>query len=418
MNDRAPTPPTWFSSRPRWWAVGLALVVAASAVSGWSVVGEGDLEEAPSAADSAAPGAPGAPSMPVSGAPNMPVAGASNMPVGGAGAKAPGDAKAARAGGDSRSLAPENNVPRFAESLDVTAFLRGNLHTHSSRSDGDSPPEDVYAYYRDHGYAFLAMTDHNGRTDPAKYAAVARPGFVMIPGEEVTLLAAGKPVHVNALCTTTDIGGGAFDTGAEALRWAVAQVKAQGAVALINHPNFDWALGAEDLRAGHGAALLEIWSGHPHVRTEGDADHPSHEGLWSKMLDAGETFAAVAVDDMHNLSEDAPEPAARPMRGWVQVFGAEPTEAAICDALRAGKLYASSGPELTRIRVGGTTFGVTATESVQVVFVGAEGAALSTVYAPANHEARYELKGGERHVRARIETSDGRRAWTQAYSLE
>ena len=50
---------------------------------------------------------------------------------------------------------------RFARTFDVKDFRRGNLHTHSNRSDGDSDPADVYAWYRDHGYDFVALTDHN-----------------------------------------------------------------------------------------------------------------------------------------------------------------------------------------------------------------------------------------------------------------
>ena len=39
-------------------------------------------------------------------------------------------------------------------------FYRGNLHTHSNRSDGELPPEEVIAAYRAQGYDFLALTDH------------------------------------------------------------------------------------------------------------------------------------------------------------------------------------------------------------------------------------------------------------------
>ncbi len=152
--------------------------------------------------------------------------------------------------------APSAGPWRFVDTLDESSFLRGNLHTHTRLSDGDAPPAEVYAHYRDRGYAFLVITDHNTRTDPAQYAAEQRPGFVMIPGEEVTTLGAGKPVHVNALCSRTTIGGGAFPTVREALGWAVARVKAQGAIALVNHPNFEWALSADDLptRPRRGAA--------------------------------------------------------------------------------------------------------------------------------------------------------------------
>jgi hypothetical protein len=39
-------------------------------------------------------------------------------------------------------------------------FFKGNLHTHSTVSDGSLPPEDVISLYRQHGYDFLAITDH------------------------------------------------------------------------------------------------------------------------------------------------------------------------------------------------------------------------------------------------------------------
>ena len=62
----------------------------------------------------------------------------------------------------------------------------------------------------------------------------------------------------------------------EACNWAVREIAGQGGVALVNHPNWDWALTAEDLPAARGAQLLEIASGHPYVHTQGDADHLSH----------------------------------------------------------------------------------------------------------------------------------------------
>lgn len=391
-----------------WLAAGAAFVlgVGTCAVRGWA---EAPAGGEPPAKALAAPGG------------NM-AAGAAAVSARTAGAapdEAPaGDGSGAKARSEGTAKPARSGPPRFAEGLDVASFLRGNLHTHSKRSDGDSPPAEVYAYYRDHGYAFLVLSDHNTRTDPAEHGAPARRGFVMIPGEEVTTMAAGKPVHVNAVCTKTTIGGGAFATAREALGWAVAQVKAQGAIALVNHPNFDWTLTADDVPAARGAELLEIWSGHPYVNSEGDLLRPSHEAIWTRMLDAGEGFAGVAVDDMHHLSRSAKEPAARPQRGWVEVFGSQADEGAICDGLRRGRLYASSGPKLTRIRVKDATFGVTVAAAARVEMLGAEGAVLADVEAAPGREVRYELRGGERYVRARITGRDGRRAWTQAYRTE
>jgi hypothetical protein len=332
------------------------------------------------------------------------------------GAKASASLARAEAPPNASALSPPG-PPRFADKIDETAFLRGNLHTHSLRSDGDSPPADVYAFYRDHGYHFLALTDHNTRTDPNDYRAEQRDGFVMIPGEEVTTTGAGKPVHVNAICTHRTIGGGTFPTTREALAWAVARVKEQDAIALVNHPNFEWTLTADDLPTARGAELLEIWSGHPYVNSEGDLLRPSHEAMWTKMLDAGESFAAVAVDDMHALGATPREPGARPLRAWVQVFGGQATEAAICDGLRRGRLYASSGPALSHILVSDDIFAITVAAPSRVEFIGAEGALLAASDVQAGKEARYKLHGGERYVRARITDKSGGRAWTQAYRI-
>src|SRR5499426_4325318 len=43
------------------------------------------------------------------------------------------------------------------------ALLKGNLHAHTTFSDGRRPIDEVIARYRDLGYDFLAITDHEDR---------------------------------------------------------------------------------------------------------------------------------------------------------------------------------------------------------------------------------------------------------------
>src|SRR4051812_26967133 len=40
-------------------------------------------------------------------------------------------------------------------------YWKGNLHTHSFWSDGDDFPEMIADWYRDKGYHFLSLSDHN-----------------------------------------------------------------------------------------------------------------------------------------------------------------------------------------------------------------------------------------------------------------
>ena len=215
-------------------------------------------------------------------------------------------------------------------------------------------PDVVYRWYRDHGYNFLAVTDHNTRTEPLQFKAIARKNsFVLIPGEEVTMMGSGRQVHVNALCTKRTIGGHHSEHQAQSLAWAVQKIHAQGGIALVNHPNFDWALTATDVRAAHGAELLKIASGHPFVHTEGDATHQSHEAIWDTLLTQGEDFAGVAVDDSHHFRAPVrgSKPEARPGRAGIEVFAEAPDRAQICAALAKGHLYASTGVAIRRITV-------------------------------------------------------------------
>src|SRR3954466_16429346 len=67
-------------------------------------------------------------------------------------------------------------------------WFKGNTHTHTLNSDGDSTPDDVVRWYREHGYSFLVLTDHNYLTAVEGLNAVhgADEKFVVIRGEELS----------------------------------------------------------------------------------------------------------------------------------------------------------------------------------------------------------------------------------------
>jgi hypothetical protein len=332
---------------------------------------------------------------------------------------------AARDAADTPPAAREQRAPdppraRFRDSVDVSTFQKGNIHAHTRRSDGDSHPERVIAWYRAHGYAFMALTDHNIFGDPARYRHLEQPGaFVILSGEEITMHGARRQVHVNAVCASSVVGGKRHATQSGALSWAVAQVHQRGGVALVNHPNWDWALSAGDLDGARGAELIEIASGHPGVQQDGDGAHPSHEALWDAALSAGLDFAPAAVDDAHNFAEPLPRSPALPGGAWVQVFAKTPARALLCDALRAKQLYASTGAEIARISVEKSAFTVWPAEAgAEVAFIGNGGKVLALRKPAASEGARYEPRGDELYVRARVTNAAGRRAWTPAYFLE
>ena len=312
-------------------------------------------------------------------------------------------------------------APRFAEELDWRGSLKGNVHVHTRMSDGDSSPARVVDWYRRHGYDFVAITDHNRHYAPPSSANKAPGDIVVLPGEEVTMAARGKPVHVNALCTSHTVGPAHFERRSDAVSWAVDQIRAQRGVALVNHPNFVWTLEARHIAAAPGAQLLDIYNGHPDVHSEGYAKRPSVEVIWQTLLDQGSSIAPVAVDDAHafTLVPLSGIPRSRPGTGWVGVFADARDPRSICDALGAGRTYASQGPEVTRIQLQDDEMVVWTPESQALVrFIGGSGELLAEVSPQGGQRearmARYRLRGDEPFVRARIDSPRGK-AWTPAF---
>jgi hypothetical protein len=227
-------------------------------------------------------------------------------------------------------------------------------------------------------------------------------------------------VHVNALCHRRHIGGKRFGSVEDALAWAVRRTHEEGGIALVNHPNFHWAFGAEELSAAAPARILEVWSGHPRVYSEGDPGHPSVEQMWDTVLTQGLDFAPAAVDDMHFLNAERDWNKPGPGRGWIDVFAQTANEGDICNALARGWMVASNGVRLARLTVRGDTFAVTAyAPGGTVEFIGHGGRLLQRqgVDPFGQRPNVYRLRGGEDYVRARITAPTGARAWTAAYRV-
>lgn len=303
----------------------------------------------------------------------------------------------------------------------LSRWYKGNLHSHTINSDGDSPPYDLVAWYKRNGYHFLAITDHNTFTDPALFDTNPSDNFLLIGGEEITN---EKTVHVNAIGITRLVPRQKGSTVTELLQASIDAVRAQGGVPLINHPNFIWAFTAKEMLPLKSVGLLEIASGHPLVNHDGDGRTPSTEQMWDQLLSSGMRIYAAAVDDAHNFREAFTRDRANPGGAWVVVRAPALSRETIVAALGRGEFYASTGPVLRDIRSDATSVAVEietkgpptiAQARYRVVFVGKDGRVLNVSY---DNPARYVFGGNEGYVRARVEDSNGRRAWTQPVFVE
>ncbi len=294
------------------------------------------------------------------------------------------------------------------------SWYKGNTHTHTTASDGDTPPDEVARWYRDHRYAFLVLSDHNTFVDPESLANLTNSAFLLIPGQEVTSSFDGTPVHVNGLNLPGLVEARTSPTLVGTVQANVDAVREVEGVPHINHPNFRWAFGTTELRQVERYRLLEIHNGHPQVHNRGGGGTPGVEAVWDSLLTDGRRVYGIAVDDAHHFQGEFAPDRANPGRGWVSVNAPELEPGAIMEALENGRFYASGGVELSDIVVSNRRIEVhIATRDdfrYTTTFVGAGGRVLGR---SVENPAVYELHDDVSYVRARVEDSMGYEAWTQ-----
>ena len=303
-------------------------------------------------------------------------------------------------------------APLTADDLQLKAdgnrtWYRGNMHTHSLWSDGDDYPEMIAAWYLKHGYHFLVHTDHNImmrgdrwidveknkggqaafdrlvaefpgdwvqtrvkderqqvrlKTFDEVFDRLAKPQeFLLVQGEEITDRYRNKPVHMCATNTSELLpplrGESVLETMQNTINAAVSHRERTGEKTLVhlNHPNFGFAVTAEQLMRVVGENFFEVYNGHPSVRDSGDDTHASTERMWDIIntwrlaeLDLPVMYG-LATDDGHDYHREKPGSGSQPGRGWVMVLADTLTPDALVTALEAGMFYSSTGVTLNSI---------------------------------------------------------------------
>ena len=293
-------------------------------------------------------------------------------------------------------------------------WFKGNTHTHTLESDGDSSPEVVATWYKSHGYNFLVLSDHNVWVDPKKLAHLMDSTFLLIPGEELTTSFQRKPVHVNGLNVPSVIAPQTDSTLLGTVQKNVDAVREVEGVPHINHPNFGWAIPSEILSKVKNDKLVEIHNGHPLVHNEGGGASPGMEAVWDQLLTGGKRIYGIAVDDAHHFKGEFGPARANPGRGWVSVRAASLDALAILTQMEAGRFYASNGVTIDSILVTDREMTIDVHQrgdfKYTIDFIGKGGKVLARARA---NRATYRLKGDEMYVRARVTDSGGDHAWVQ-----
>lgn len=239
-------------------------------------------------------------------------------------------------------------------------FYRGNLHTHSNRSDGVLAPEAVAAHYRDAGYDFLALTDHflSRYSFPLVDTRPFRTNrFTTILGAELHAPANshGEIWHILSVGLPQDFAPTAKgETGVALAQRAVDA----GAFVAIAHPQWS-SLSIEDGRALPMAHAVEVYNHGCQIEcSRGDGAI-----LLDALLNEGRNLTAIATDDAHFRIDDA-------CGGWVMVKAEANEPEALLAALKSGHFYSSQGPIIHAAEISGGSLHVECSPVVNIAAVG------------------------------------------------
>ena len=356
----------------------------------------------------------------------------------------------------------------FSHAALAQHWYKGNLHTHSLWSDGDDYPEMIMDWYKANGYHFVGLSDHNTFQEGEKWVNVPRvperrrtferylrtfgpdwvtykkgPNdslkvrlknlqeyrsyfdeagkFLILKSEEVSTSYNNKPIHINMTNVQNLIRPQRGNSVAEVMQnnidLVVAQRRQTGQPMFphINHPNFYYAITAQDLMQLRHERFFEVFNGHPLVHNYGDQTREGTEAMWDKInthfLQQGRPLMyGLATDDSHNYQFFGLE-YSNTGRGWVMVNAADLTPRALIEAMEAGRFYATSGVELVSLSQtpSGIAFKIKTEPEVNytIQFIGLKkGKEKAEIFSEIKGtEASYTLGEDDLMVRAKIISS-------------
>jgi len=291
-------------------------------------------------------------------------------------------------------------------------WYKGNLHSHSTVSDGRLTPEELVRVYYEKGWNFLALTDHSIYS---YWKELERGNFIIIPGIEIAIDETERPRCYHFVGISNFFSG--KDTkeridkflwyGPKAIQDAVDTLRDRGMFVFLCHPIWS-RTEFEDFKDLKGYFGIEIYNN--------GCELENHTGFstiyWDSLLRRGRKIWGIAVDDNHNNIEDS-------LGGWVVVNAPRLTTVDIVDALIEGRFYSSTGPTIYDFGVedGEVYIECSNVKAIHFVTYEPRGKSYYTNGVKYLTSAKFKLSGKELYVRVECIDEDGKIAWTNPIFL-
>jgi len=287
-------------------------------------------------------------------------------------------------------------------------LYKGNLHLHTTMSDGKKSIEEACEIYGEHGYDFMAITDHRKiSTDTGMIGKV-----FAIRSAEFDFYLAGQVVHIVAVGVDKSIMDRLpASSAAVGPQKVIDEIHIAGGLAILAHPA--WSLNTPEvingLRGLDGVEVYNTASGMPF-----NGDRADSSTILDVAFTQGRLLNLVASDDSHWYQGEH-------CKSYIKVAAEELTEESIKAAIKKGDFYASQGPEFHKIELDGKVLKVWCSPVKYISIpsetpwvTGRTHAGEGLTYAEFKLNENANLK----FVRVMLVDEEGKRAWCNPINLE
>jgi len=269
-------------------------------------------------------------------------------------------------------------------------WYRGNLHAHTTVTDGARSINECARIYSSNGYDFISITDHMKKSE-----YMQKGGLLLFPGCELNLGA----FHIVAV-------------GIESMpvkefefpQQMIDHVIESKGMAILAHPAWS-LLSHEAVMDLSGFDGVEIWNNVSDTRS-GRGDSSVYIDV---MAARGLRPGIFASDDVHFYADDL-------FGGWIMVNSRSLDENEIIENIRKGRFYSSQGPEIKQIEIKKGRIYVETSPVKEIIFLTDTLYCADRVIRSASGKIKrgeYLIKDTDSFVRIEIRDENCKKAWSQ-----
>ena len=310
-------------------------------------------------------------------------------------------------------------------------FYKAEMHCHSTNSDGTVPVSEQKRLFKEQGYSVVAFTDHehlvdNSHLDDEDFLTVTSCEIAIKENPAASTLTSTnmRVCHLNFYAldqhnTLTPCYNSVYDHfskcevryegefdrvySGEGISEIIRTAHEKGFLVSYNHP--DWSLeSAVDYLQYKNLDFVEVFNNACYLSGNESYNIQALDHFWRK----GEAPWCVMADDSHSVNAM--------FGGWIKINAPQLKYDVIMDALRAGRFYASRGPEIFRLVRDGNKVRIK-TSSAQMIAISTGSRRTSAIIKDGVTSGEFTLCANDGYFRITVTDKYGKQAITQPYSV-